>query len=377
MKISSLYSFAKTTKRIALAIIAFLLACLLVLAGLLWLWSPGNPTPFLDEHGSPLAGSISEKTHVSINGVQQGMFIKSRDSTNPVLLYLHGGMPEYFLTQNYPTGLEKHFTVCWWEQRGSGLSYSSDTSAAPVTAEQLIADVLEVTKYLLHRFGKEKIYLMAHSGGSFIGIQAAARAPELYYAYIGMAQISRQLKSETLAYEYMLEQFKKNGNISMVRRLEAAPVTMTNGVPDSYHSLRDESMHALGVGTTHGMKSVMSGIFLPSLQFREYTLSEKINLWRGKFRTGVSPVWNEILAADLTRKVPRVEIPIYFFHGIYDYTVSYGEAKSYFELLRAPSKGFYTFERSAHSPLFEEPERALKILQENVFVGSNSLTDAK
>jgi hypothetical protein len=54
------------------------------------------------------------------------MFIKGKDSSNPVLLYLHGGMPDYFLTQDYPTGLDEYFTVVWWEQRGSGLSYSSD-----------------------------------------------------------------------------------------------------------------------------------------------------------------------------------------------------------------------------------------------------------
>jgi hypothetical protein len=33
-------------------------------------------------------------------------------------------MPDYFLTEKYPTGLENYFTMVWWEQRGSGLSYS-------------------------------------------------------------------------------------------------------------------------------------------------------------------------------------------------------------------------------------------------------------
>jgi pimeloyl-ACP methyl ester carboxylesterase len=86
-----------------------------------------------------------------------------------------------------------------------------------MTLEQMISDTLEVTKYLRQRFGEEKIYLMGHSGGTFIGIQAAARAPELYYAYIGVAQMSHQLKSERLAYEYMLQQFKQDGTKDMVR----------------------------------------------------------------------------------------------------------------------------------------------------------------
>jgi pimeloyl-ACP methyl ester carboxylesterase len=373
----SMKPFARKAGRMMLTLISILLACVLILVGVLLAWSPGKPKPFLDENGNLLLGSISEKVFVNINSVEQGMFIKSKNVTNPVLLYLHGGMPDYFLTQRYPTGFEDYFTVVWWEQRGSGLSYNADIPPETMTLEQMISDTLEVTNYLRHRFGQEKIYLMGHSGGTFIGIQAAARAPELYYAYIGMAQMSYQLKSEWLAYNYMLEQFKVNGNIRMVRKLEAAPVTITNGTPDAYLAVRDEAMHSLGVGTTHDMKSVVTGIFLPSLTSREYTLLEKLNMWRGKSRSGVSSLWDEMITTDLSKQVPELDLPVYFFHGIYDYTCSYTEAKSYFEKLKAPLKGFYTFEQSAHSPLFEEPEKTLKILQEDVLVGANGLADTQ
>ena len=107
----------------------------------------GIPEPILDENGSPLAGSISEKIHVN----------------------------------------------------------------------------LEVTHYLRQRFGQEKIYLMAHSGGSFFSIQAAARAPELPHAYIGMGQMTYQLKSETLAHKYMLQPFKANGNGELVQTFGMTP----------------------------------------------------------------------------------------------------------------------------------------------------------
>jgi pimeloyl-ACP methyl ester carboxylesterase len=303
------------------------------------------------------------------------MFIKSKDASHPVLLYLHGGMPDYFLTQRYPTGLENDFTVVWWEMRGSGISYSPDIPSETMTQEQMISDTLEVTNYLRRRFGKEKIYLMGHSGGTFIGIQTAARAPELYCAYIGVAQISNQLRSEKLAYDYMLQRFKQIGNKEMVRKLEAAPVTMTDGTPDAYLALRDEGMHSLGIGTIHDMNSVITGILLPSFTSREYTLTEKVNMWRGKAHSGVALLWNKMLTTDLSSQVPELDLPVYFFEGIYDYTVSYTEARSYFEKLKAPIKGFYTFEHSAHSPLFEEPEKMQKILQQDVLAGMNGLAD--
>ncbi len=354
---------------------SIILACILILVGILEFWSyPGKPKPFLDKNGKPLPGSISEKVFVNINGVEQGMFIKSKNDRNPVLLYLHGGMPDYFLTEKYPTGLEDHFTVVWWEQRGAGLSYSPDIPRETFTLEQMISDTLEVTNYLRRRFGKEKIYLMGHSGGTFIGIQTVARVPELYYAYIGVAQMSNQLKSEKLAYDYMLEQFKANGNTKWVQKLEAAPVTTTS-IPQAYLLLRDPAMHPLGIGTTHDMNSIVTGLFFPSLQSRDYTLVEKLNTWRAKAKSGVALLWDDIIITDLSKEVTKFDIPVYFFSGIYDYTVNYTLAKDYFEKINAPVKGFYTFEQSAHSPIFEEPEKVQKILREDVLVGTKNLAD--
>jgi pimeloyl-ACP methyl ester carboxylesterase len=196
-----------------------------------------------------------------------------------------------------------------------------------------------------------------------------ARAPQLFHAYIGLGQMTHQIASEKLAYEYMLARFKENGNARMVRILEENPVTHSVPLPRAYAAVRDEAMHSLGIGTTRTMKSVITGIFLPSWLFREYTLGEKINLWRGKLFSHAI-LWDEMIATDLTQKVTRLELPVYFFHGKYDYTCSYALAKAYFERLTAPVKGFYTFEESAHSPIFEEPEKVLRILQEDVLNGT-------
>lgn len=365
--------------RVMWTVFGFFIAISLVLLGILLAWSPGQPQPFLDENRKLLVDSLSEKIHVQINGVDQGMFIKSRNIHNPVLLFVHGGpgMPEYWLTQRYPIGLEDHFTVVWWEQRGTGLSYHLDIQPESMTAEQFVADTIEVTRYLLNRFGQEKIYLMGHSWGSYIGVQAAAQAPDLYYAYIGMGQVSYQIQSEQLAYEYALAYYRQNGDQRMVRKLEAAPPTTSVPLPAAYEALRDEYMHTAGIGTTREMKSVITGIFLPSWQFREYTLAEKFNLWRGKVfsRSRDFGLWDTMQATDLTQQVAELSIPVYFFHGRYDYTCAYPLARTFFDELQAPLKGFYTFEHSAHSPLFEEPEKTLRILLEDVLNATNALAD--
>lgn len=350
-----------------------LMACLIILAGVLQVVNPGKPQPFLDQQGNRLNGSLSEKIFMEIGGVSQGMFIKSKNLGNPILLYLHGGIPDYFLTQKYSTSLEEYFTVVWWDQRGSGISYSTNIPKETMNLHQMISDTKEVTNYLRTRFGKEKIYLLGRSGGTFIGMHAVATAPELYHAYIGIGQMSDQLSSERMAYEYILKIYRDKGDKKMLRLLEASPVTEV--IPEAYLKLRDPAMHGIGVGTTRKMNSVITGLFIPSLTFKEYTLREKFNLWKGKSQSGVHPLWEEIISTDLAQKIQEVNVPIYFFHGKYDYTVSYPLAKKYFEALKAPVKGFYTFEKSAHSPMFEEPEKMLKILREDVLKGKNNMAD--
>jgi pimeloyl-ACP methyl ester carboxylesterase len=187
--------------------------------------------------------------------------------------------------------------------------------------------------------------------------------------------MSYQLKSEKMAYDYMLQKFKENGDKSMVRKLEAAPVTMTAGTPDAYRALRDPAMHSLGIGTMHEMDSEVTGVFLPSWQSRDYTLMEKLHTWTAKAKAGVALLWDDMLTTDLSQHVTELSIPVYFFSGIYDYTVNYTLAKEYLEKIQAPVKGFYIFEQSAHCPIFEEPEKVQKILREDVLIGGNSLAD--
>jgi len=159
----------------------------------------------------------------------------------------------------------------------------------------------------------------------------------------------------------------------MVKKLENAPVI--NSTPDAYLELRDKAMHSPGIGTTHNMRSVLSVIFIPPLMCRKYTLQEKYNVWASKSKSGVSALWPETLAANLMTKVPKLVIPVYFFGGVYDYTVSYTLAKEYLEKLQAPIKGFYTFKHLAHSPIFEEPERVKEIMLKDVLNANASLAD--
>ncbi len=371
------------TKRAGLGmliILGIIIIAFVIIIAMCVLSSKDTIENFYDENGNVLVGSIAEKSYVRINDVEQGMIIRGKNKDNPVILFLHGGpgMPQYFLNESYPTELENNFTVCWWEQRGAGMSYSNSLNAGEITNEQMILDVIAVSNYLRERFDKDKIYLLAHSGGTFYGIQAASRVPELYHAYIGMAQMANARESEIAAYNYMRNYYLEQGNTSMVKKFDKYKVNGTDEEFFDYMTsmLRDNTMHKLGIGTARRMNSVFKGIFLPVMSCKAYTIKEKLNIWKGKtfLRTQTGLV-RDVAGINISEMITSLELPVYFMSGVYDYTVNYSITKKYYETLQATQKGFYSFENSAHSPLWEEPEKFIAIMNTDVINAEFTLAD--
>lgn len=358
---------------IAIMLFAMMAICVMFPPG------KGQLPVFMDDNGEVVAGSISEKTYVEADGEKLGIFIIGKDKTKPVLLFLGGGpgIPEYLLEYEYPTEISNKFVVCYLDYRGTGRSYDYHMRADSMTMEQYISDTYTVTEYLKKRFGKEKIFLMGHSFGTQVGLETVYRYPDNYYAYIAMSQLTDQEQSEKLAYKYMLQQYRATGNSRMTKKLEKYPVLSVDGALGDYldSTVRDEAMHDLGVGTTHKMKSVINGIFLPSLRCAVYTPIERITIWLSKKFISTSPVAMQRFRFNAFQEVRHLEVPIYFFAGKYDYTCAYELQKKYYDNLDAPFKAFYTFEESAHSPLFEEPDKAVRILKEDVLAGDSRLAD--
>jgi pimeloyl-ACP methyl ester carboxylesterase len=370
----------KTKSRMLISLSATLLLLIITLFIFLLIVSPGKPRPFKDQDQQTVKGSICEKVFIRIGGVQQGMFIRGKDENNPVLLFVTGGpsFSEYFLVDKYPTGLENYFTVCYWEERGGGISYTPQVTKESMTLEQFASDAIEVTNYLRDRFKKEKIYIMAHSGGTAFAIQAVASYPQLFHSYIGISQITRQAESEKLAYKFMINQYASKGNKKMLTEFKKYPILENDSLllPFFNSILRDRSMHELGIGTMHNMKSIITGVFFPVWTCRAYTLKEKINIWYSKFSfINKSKLREQIINSDITVKVPKLDVPVYFFSGNYDLTVNHDLSKEYLKKIDSPIKGFYTFDNSAHCPMFEEPKRFLEIITKDVLNQTIILAD--
>lgn len=354
-------------------LVVILIGIILMGIFILWLWSPGKVEPLRGNQGEVLAGSISEIVRTQIGGVEQGMIIKGKSIDNPVLLFLHGGPgnPEYVLSEEYKVGLEELFTVCWWEQRGTGMSYSSSIQKGSMTLDQMIADTVEVTNYLRKRFGQGKIYVMGHSWGTFLGTHVVARYPELYSAYMGIGQVTNQFESEKMAYDLMLSIALENKDLKTVDKLKEHTLNTPNDITMDYLMVRSDLLNKYGYGVFHKSKSKME-LLMPILKAKEYTLKDKYGYAMGSLVALEEPMNQSVNTINLNESIQKLLVPVYIFHGVYDQQVSFELSLDYFEALDAPEKHFYAFENSAHSPFLEEPEKFIKILKEDVVAGLNS-----
>ncbi|MDR0840576.1 MAG: alpha/beta hydrolase [Christensenellaceae bacterium] len=337
----------------------------------LFVLSPGNAKPFTDESGNVVAGSVAEIASVEIGGITQKMIIRGENEKNPVILFLHGGpgSPEYPFTVELRTQLEQDFTFCWWEQRGVGMSYSKDLDIETMTLEQMVSDTVEVTNYLREKFGQEKIYLMGHSWGSFLGMNVIHDSPQLYSAYVGIGQVSNQVESEQLAYDYMVAQAKETGDT----KLEAELLKFADFDPTEKSLNRDYitgprtgGLMKLGVGLMHENTNPMPGMIWKVITCREYSFKDKL-WWMGLFGNSIAErLWPIVPKIDLMQEIPSVDVPVFIIQGKYDYQTSTVLAKEYFDKLKAPEKQYFVLENSAHGVITEEPEQFARIIKESL-----------
>jgi pimeloyl-ACP methyl ester carboxylesterase len=335
-----------------LTILAILIIVLVLFLGWLKSVSPGKTEPIRDSKGKVIEGSIAEIQRMEIGGIKQLVIIRGRSTQNPVLLMLHGGpgSPQAHMNLKYNQELENHFIVVNWDQRGAGGSYSKDTPKESITIDKMVEDTRELSQYLINRFQKEKIFILGHSWGSYLGMRTIHKYPELFQAYIGIGQVSDQRKSEELSYQFVLNKAKETSNQKAIKELEEIGYP-ENGLyknkKDGMMAERNWVMYYGGSAWTKTKKDMFPMFILPLLTFREYTVTDKINYLKG-ISLSQNMLWDPLMNQQLVDVVRKVDVPVYILQGRHDYQTCYDLAKIYFDSLQAPRKEFIEFSNSAH-----------------------------
>ena len=178
-------------------------SALFLLASVLLGWhlaTHGITPPIRDASGAVVPGSVASLEHIALGGVPQWVLIRGRSAKNPVVLFLHGGpgMPAMYLAHAWQRPLEDDFVMVQWDRLGAGKSYFGEIPSRYLTVRRLLDDTYELANFLRGRFAQDRIILVGHSWGGYLGMLAVRERPDLFRAYVGVGQLTGSGRGDTL-----------------------------------------------------------------------------------------------------------------------------------------------------------------------------------
>ncbi len=322
-------------------------------------------------HKPPKEG-VYEFGMIELGGVDQAVMIRGNDITNPVLFYLHGGpgFPFFpYLNQNeVMLELEEKYTMVYWEQRGTGKSFSRSIPDKSMGIDQFVEDAKQIIDHALSVTGKEKVFVWAHSWGSNFGAVLASQYPEYIHAYISTGQSVKPLKNEMLAYEHVYQKAKATNNRKALRELQ------TISEDPELYSLEDALLLRKWVKRYGGIIKesdktqyyIDISDLMAVISTHKYTLRDRVHLLTNPYYS-INMLWEDLKDFNLFEEVPVIDVPVFFLLGRHDIIVSSEIAEQYFNKLNAPGgKKIIWFEDSAHRPFYEEQEKFLEVMKKTI-----------
>ena len=307
-------------------------------------------------------GGIERLEKVRIGGIDQWVSIRGTDKRNPVILLIHGG-PGYIsmpMSWWFARGWEDYFTVVEWDQRGAGKTYllNDPVAIAPtLTLQRMTADAEEMISWARRELGKDKIFVIGHSWGSYLGLEMAKRHPDWLYAYIGVGQLTNGPESERRGWAFALDAARRARNSEAERQLESIAPYFPPGQRAPLKNIYTQRKWLDFYGGVMAHRSSNSPESDVAKLSPDYTDEEISRIWQGN-DFSERYLLAEVLSLDLT-EIQELDCPLIIFGGRYDTNVNSQVASEWFAKVKAPSKQFVWFENSAHLPMTEEPGKFL------------------
>lgn len=305
---------------------------------------------------------VQEGAFVDIGGLKQWIQIRGEDRDNPVLLFVHGGPggSSWPMSSGWRPW-EKHFTVVQWDQRGAGRTYGAagDTLAPTMTLERMIQDGVELVEYLRTHLHKDKIVLVGHSWGSFLGVHIVKQRPDLFYAYVGTGQVVGRAtfeKSFELAITHLQELAQSAGNSEALAEL--APIAAQPRMNPQNRLIADKWSKALALPSIESFQ--LAGP-VPPPSMPDFSLLDWYNWRKGmafsaKYLRGREGPMFKRDVASLGLAFP---LPVIFIEGDADYNTPLQPARELFDQITAPHKEFVQVRGGGHFIPFDRPDEFL------------------
>ena len=320
---------------------------------------------------TPLCASTSRKVHeekfVSLGAIEQWVTIKGEDCANPVILFLHGG-PGNTLTP-YADSIygdwEKTFTLVQWDQRGAGRTFGRNAPAAgsTLTIERMAEDGVQLAEYLTQRLGKKKIILTGGSWSSILGVHMVKSRPDLFHAYLGVAQIASYRENQTASYSKVVALARAAGDETTVSALEALGAPPWTDPRNSGILRRATRAYEKKASTPAPASWWVASRDYDTPQMRaDYLEGEDWSYLQFVGRKG-DGMFSKV---DLAALGMDFKIPVFLIQGSEDLVATPDVAKRYFDGITAPQKEFVLVPNAGHDPNLAMIETQYEILQQRI-----------
>jgi proline iminopeptidase len=337
-----------------LVLLGLLTAALLGLAALIAV--PASTAPILGADGQPVPGSIAELSTVRIDGRDHALLIRGVSEDNPVLLHLAGGPGGTDIgAMRLDTGLEQHFVVVTWDQRGTGKSYRAIDPVETLTLAGAVADTLAVTDHLRDRFDEQQIVISGQSWGTIPAVLAAQRHPERYRALVSTGQMVDIAETDRIFYDDVLVAAHDHGDPAIEQRLLSMGPPPYRSWEDDL-ALADAERTVFGYPELDGRTEMAATIWVP-----ENSRMDQLAAIRGLLDT-YALLYPQLQGLDLRATVPALDVPVYVVMGEHESRGRVVPAREWFDALEAPRKEWVVLPASGHRASFERPVEYARLL---------------
>jgi pimeloyl-ACP methyl ester carboxylesterase len=303
---------------------------------------------------------------VQLGGITQWIRVRGADGSKPVLLLMQQG-PGLPIINDAPRlerllGLEKAFTVVYWDQRGTGLSSPSlraSSNRFDISVARMVDDTVTLLELLRDRFGGKTV-VTGFSFGATFAAYAAMRRPELVAALVAAGMDIDIPMAEDNAYAFALAAARQRGNRRAIRQLEAIG-------PPPHTTMKQFTTRARwvanfgGVATNANFNGLLRALLLSLIRSPDYSAAAVIRTLRG-ISASQKALLPQLASTDLVRTMPRLDVPLVMAQGRRDQVAPGEAAQRFHDSLTVPSKQLVWFERSAHTPHLEEPAKFRDLL---------------
>ena len=301
---------------------------------------------------------VDEGVYVELCGQEQYLLIRGEDTSNPVVIWVHGGpsSPDGYANYAWQQHLTDRYTFINWDQRGCGRTYfrnaASDPHNATATFPQALEDLDALVDYARERFGQDQVIIVGHSYGTLLGSAYIHLHPEKVAAYIGVGQLV-SFESELFSYDHALGVAKERGDdvtaMQAAHDAYLAEPTLINMIAMRrttlpYHTpAREASTLWLGIASPHMGMSDLRWFLLQCGDMEDYFALNQ-------------PLYDYILTADVRDFGLTCAMPVGFITGGSDWVTPVKYAQDYHDMLTAPEKRIALIEGCGHSPHYDAPE---------------------